>query len=77
MNEKRIEEIKKRISKVTPGIWTVEKEDDVVITADGIYVAQLTCDDLSLTKKHTIDEDAEFIVNAKEDIEYLLSLLDI
>ena len=77
MNEKRIEEIKKRISKVTPGIWTVEKEDDVVITADGIYVAQLTCDDLSLTKKHNIDEDAEFIVNAKEDIEYLLSLLDI
>ena len=75
MNKNRINEIKKRISKITPGTWTVEKEDDVVITADGVYVAQLTCEDLSLTKKHNIEDDAEFIVNAKKDIEYLLSLI--
>ncbi len=81
MNEK-IQEIKNRLSKATKGKWSAN--DFSVITDDPDYKSynhagydKSICSlyDGEYIENPNIKNDGNFIANAKEDIEYLLSLL--
>lgn len=80
--EQRICEIKERLGAVTPGAWEacIPAEEDFstdicIYTADGQYIAQTSYDGLSDTCRPTMAADAEFIAHAKEDILYLLGMV--
>jgi len=85
----RLEEIVKRLQATTPGNWeawfaedeTFEprapKEDPCIISESGQFVAQTTYDGLSNTCRPTMYADTEFIAHAKEDIAFLLGLLEV
>lgn len=78
----KIEEIKERLARTTPGKWTARRipyegqEDPWVGTEDGTYICQTVYDMQSETQKHNVDADTEFIAHAKEDIDFLLRLCD-
>lgn len=78
----RINKIKESLSKVTEGKWEIRDEDNedpcIISVNDGeeTYICQTTYDGLSLTCEHNIVEDTEFIANSKENIEFLLQLLE-
>lgn len=81
---KRIEEIKERLSKTTKGKWKTSGlpydydcgDDACVLTDNDMYICATVVDNLCLTEKHNVDEDTIFIANAKEDIQFLLNLID-
>lgn len=79
---KRIEEIKERLEKTTPGKWIARRipyegqEDPWIVTEDGTYICQTVYDMQSETQDHNVDADTEFIAHAKEDIDFLLRLCD-
>lgn len=78
----KIEEIRKRVNCTTKGNWHAENvpyngiDDPIIVTEYGCYVAQTVYDMQSVTTNHEVDEDTVFIANAKQDILYLLSIID-
>lgn len=78
----RINKIKESLCKITEGKWEVRDEDNeepcIVSVIDGkeTYICQTTYDGLSLTCEHNIVEDTEFIANSKENIKFLLHILE-
>lgn len=84
MDEQRIREIKERLQATTPGAWRIWEPDDdylgddapVIETDSGQYIAQTGYDGLGYTVRETMAADAEFIAHAKEDIQFLLDLLN-
>ena len=86
--EERLREIKERLQATTPGAWEAAyaedekfspdcpREDPCIMTEDGRFIAQTTYDQLSNTCRPTMYADAEFIAHAKEDISYLMQMLE-
>lgn len=78
----RVREIIERLRATTPGAWKAfyPSEDDFsvdvcIYSENGQYVAQTSYDGGSDSYRSTMKADAEFISHAKEDILYLLSLI--
>jgi len=80
----KLKEIKKRLNATTPGYWEREcdkiyedfDDDPTIISDKGLYICQTTYDFQSPTMEHNVEEDTVFITNAKNDIEYLLNIID-
>lgn len=87
--QQRIHEIKERLQATTPGVWKTcyaedecfspdcPEEDPCIESVSGQFIAQTTYDTLSTTCRPTMYADAEFIAHAKEDIRFLLELLEV
>jgi hypothetical protein len=86
-NLERLKAIEKRLNATTYGKWICENEnyivgsmDDepVVTTEKGVYICQTVYDHQSCTENHKIYADAVFIAiaNARQDIEFLLRIID-
>jgi len=82
-NKDAIEEIKTRLNNTTNGDWfynglpyDVGNNDPMIVTNNGTYIAQTVYDGQSNTEEHNINADTIFIANAKNDIEYLLQLVE-
>jgi hypothetical protein len=78
-----IDEIKERLSKITPSPWMVERRSGNAKI--GVYKKTptgLTLGAVCHTKFHSKQDDtqclldADFIANAPEDIEYLLNVIE-
>lgn len=79
----KINEIKQRLLAITEGKWITndlpykkDGEAPTITTENGTYIAQTTYDMQNDTQEHNVEADTIFIAHAKEDIEYLLRLLD-
>lgn len=87
--QQRIYKIKERLQATTPGVWKVcyaedeqflpdcPEEDPCIENENGQFIAQTTYDTLSTTCRPTMYADTEFIAHAKEDIRFLLELLEV
>lgn len=80
----KIKEIRTRLDSITEGEWIAHNipydaensdDDPYIETEEGIYIAQTVYDQQSSTQKHNINADTVFIANAKNDIEFLLNLI--
>jgi len=80
----KLKEIKKRLNATTPGYWEREcdkiyedfDDDPTIVSDKGNYICQTTYDFQSCTMEHNVEEDTVFIANAKNDIEYLLGIIN-
>lgn len=83
MTDQKIEEIRARAEKATPGPWKTHLVDDTsVVTEDGTDVCT-TCDSSQAEREdgynveyERMEADAAFIAHVREDIPYLLAELD-
>ena len=85
LSDKEIEKlnaIRESLNKITKGKWEIRNnynvDPEIVSVVDGeeIYICQTTYDGLYDTCQHNIIEDTEFIGNSKENIEFLLQILE-
>jgi hypothetical protein len=78
----RLAAMRQRAEAATPGPWRAtglpydDIHDPCIETADGDYVAQTVYDMQSASLNHHVDEDTEFIAHAREDVPYLLAVVD-
>lgn len=74
MSDKRLEEIRARTEAATPEKWGVYR--DPACVSQLLVVGIVSGENVILAKvKHAAD-DADFIAHAREDVPYLLSLID-
>lgn len=67
-DDKRIQEIKERLNKATPGPWTeIQREE---------YCSDIDSETANIAMVGSTKADANFIAHAPEDIAYLLSCLE-
>jgi len=79
MNSKKIKEIEKRVEKATPGTWKVEKYYHDEPYEKYIKSAAIVCRNKAITRNdwsNPLESDLEFIAHARQDIPYLLKIIN-
>lgn len=79
MNNKKIKEIQERVEKATPGRWKVEKYYHDEPYEKYIKSAAIVCGKGTITRNdwsNPLETDLEFIAHARQDIPYLLKIID-
>ena len=79
MNNKKIKEIKERVEKATPGTWKVEKYYHDEPYEKYIKSAAIVCRNQTVTRNdwsNPAEADLEFIAHARQDIPYLLKIIN-
>lgn len=77
--DKRINQIKERVEKATPGRWKVEKVYHEEPYEEFIKSAAIVCRNRIITRNdwsNPVMADLEFIANARQDIPYLLKKIE-
>ncbi len=79
MNSKKIKEIEERVEKATPGTWKVEKYYHDEPYEKYIKSAAIVCRNKAITRNdwsNPLESDLEFIAHARQDIPYLLKIIN-
>lgn len=79
MNSKKIKEIEERVEKATPGTWKVEKYYHDEPYEKYIKSAAIVCRNQTITRNdwsNPAEADLEFIAHARQDIPYLLKIIN-
>lgn len=79
MNDQRIQKIRERLQATTPGEWVPWSPDKKSVPAQAVKVkgsSEFVCITTFYGDFDAGSKDAEFIANAKEDIQFLLDMLN-